>query len=180
MSIIDIPLDSVPFEDLGDHISRLKEYLRNATNPNEVASNGETCVSIALIFFKSEADVAILQSLLARGGNPNLPTPIRNFLRYMNAATTVAPLQYMIDAGLELNRVYTAEADFLSTGHHPFTMLDYAMDVRACLNKNRKPLSALAHKYAGTGLGARRRFVDDTISLLESHGAQHAPEQKPV
>jgi ankyrin repeat protein len=177
MNIIDIPLDSVPFDQLGDHIARLKEYLRSADDPNEAAANGSTCISIALLFCNEEEGIDILQSLLARGGNPNLPSPFQNYLACVTAATSLAPLEYLIDAGLELNEVYTAAPGFLLTEDRPFTMLDYALDLRAYLGKNRKPLAALTNKYAGGGFGQRRLFVENVIGLLQTHGAKRAADQ---
>jgi hypothetical protein len=59
MSVIDTPLDAVPFEQLPEHI-RQKEYLRNASDPNETAINGQTCVSIALTFCNNDEGIGIL------------------------------------------------------------------------------------------------------------------------
>lgn len=175
MSIIDIPLTDVPFDQLGRHIEDLKEYLRRADDPNEAGSNGQTCVSIAVQFCNTDDGIQILWSLLDRGGDPNRPNPIANFVGYTASATSLKPLEYMIDAGLELNEVYDPIPDLLGDGDCPFTLLDYVLSVQAYLNKNRKSLDHLANKYAG-GLGPRRRFVDDTIALLIRHGAKRAEE----
>jgi hypothetical protein len=106
MSIIDIPLDSVPHERLREHIQKLREYLSNAPDPNESAPDRNTCVSIAVRWCLDERGIETLGSLLARGGNPNLPSPWANFLSYTLVAKSTVPLEMMIDAGLRLNDIY--------------------------------------------------------------------------
>jgi hypothetical protein len=175
MSIIDIPLSDVPVESLQTHIQQLKDYLRNALEPNETSVDGSTCVSISLQFCDTEEGIQVLTSLLERGGDPNLPSPIYNFVTFTTVASSVAPLEYMLDAGLRVGDVYEPTAGLLSDGERPFTLLDYVLDIQVYLNRNRKTLGALADKYAG-GLGKRRRFIENVIELLTAHGAVRASE----
>jgi hypothetical protein len=174
---MDTPLDSVPAEELVEHIKGLREYVRNASDPNETGPNGRTCVSLALSFCGERDGVDILRSLLAKGGDPNRPTAVQNFITYTLVAKTTSPLALLISSGLDVNQIGTATGDSAFTGNGPFTMLDYALNIRAYLKKKRKSLSALANEHVGSGsFGARRQLIDDTIALLQAHGAKSASE----
>lgn len=175
MSLPELPNEVTSWEQVADYLTRLKSYLLNTNDPNEASANGRTCVAHAIGLCNTEEGIVILKSLLGKGGNPNLPSPFDNFQNYNMVAKSIEPLELLISAGLELNHVYTAEPGFLFTGDRPFTILDFAIDIQARLNKNRKSWSSLAKKYAG-GIGSRRRFIDDTVTLLESHGAKHAAD----
>jgi hypothetical protein len=174
MSILDRQLGEVPPEQLREHIIKLKDYLRNVADPNETSINGQTAISIALLFCFEEEEADIIGSLMSKGGNPNIPCPFQNFVRYTLGAKKISILQHMIDGGLQLNNTFTAEPEFNYLGSQPFTILDYTLDIQSQLNKNRV-WASLAKKYAG-GIGQRRRFIDETIALLKSHGAKQASE----
>lgn len=141
MSILDVKLTDVPFAELEDHVGHVKDYLRRTAQPNAVSATGDTAVSIALRFCNTEDGIQILRSLLDSGGNPNLPNPLRNFLTYTTVATTLVPLRYMSEAGLELNCVFAPKAGILMEGERPLTLLDYVCDIREYLNRNRGSLA---------------------------------------
>jgi hypothetical protein len=176
MNPLDIPLASVPPEQLVDHVRALKAYVRDVADPNATGDSGFTCLRIALSFCNTEDGEHLVTSLLERGADPNRPTAFANFYVFMLTATRITPLEHMIRAGLKLNEVYSAEPGVLPTGRSDsFTLLDLALDVEAYLNTRTKRFTDLVEKHAGP-LTGRRRFVADVIALLRSHGAIRAED----
>jgi hypothetical protein len=169
------PFLTVPPEERSEYIEKLKVHLRNTNEPNELVQKNLSLVTLAIILCRDEDGIDILRSLIARGGNPNIPTPFNNFLHYTLGGDSTEPLVLLIDAGLNLNQVYPAQPDVLLSEERPFTVLDYALDIQKELTKNKKVLSGIKKKF-GVNMNSRQRFIDETISLLKAHGAKCAAE----
>jgi hypothetical protein len=179
MNAFDTPIASVPHERLMDHMVALKEYLLTAPDPNAANADGQTCLLMALGFCVGEDGERLVASLLERGADPNRPSAMANFSVFMTAAKRVSPLERMIEAGLKLDEVYTVEPGLLPTGRGgEITLLDYALDVEAYLNKRTKNKAFVrtVEKHAGP-LTGRRRFVADVIELLRANGGASAADK---
>jgi hypothetical protein len=169
------PIEAVPPEELSEYIEELKVHLRNSNEPNQLVQKNLSWISIAIIFCRDEDGIDLLRSLLAKGGDPNQPSPFSNFFQYTLSADSTEPLVLLISAGLNLNQVYAAQPGFLLSEERPFTILDYALDIQKELVKNKRVLSGAQKKF-GVNMNSRQRFINETISLLKSHGAKCAAE----
>ena len=177
MSPLEIQLSSVPPDQLEEHFRRLKDYLRDTMTPNVPGLDGQTCLRLALVFCNDEGGEERIASLLKRGADPNVPNPFVNFQTFMMVAKCTEPLAMLIDAGMRLNEVYTADPALMPTGRRGhFTLLDYALDIEDYLNKRSKRFVEQLEKHAGP-LSGRRRFVADVIAMLKSHGGVSAPPE---
>ncbi len=179
MNPFDTPIASIPPERLLDHVVALKEHLFTTSEPNAANADGQTCLLMALGFCVGEDGEQLVASLLERGADPNRPSAMANFSTFMTAAKRVAPLARLIGAGMELNDVYTVEPGVLATGRGGrITLLDYALDVEAYLNRRSKNKAFVrtVEKHAGP-LSGRRRFVADVIELLKANGAASAADE---
>jgi hypothetical protein len=179
MNAFDTSITSVPPERLMGHLAALKQHLLATSDPNAVNPEGKTCLLMALGFCVFDDGDGLVTALLERGADPNRPSPIANFSTFMTAAKRVEPLERLIRAGLKLDDVYTVEPGLLPTGRGgQITLLDYALDVEAYLNRRarNKAFVRTVEKHAGP-LSGRRRFVADVIALLKANGAGSAADQ---
>jgi hypothetical protein len=159
-----------------DHVAALRQYLLTTPDSNAANVDGQTCLQLALAFCVDEDGERLAASLLERGADPNRPSPLANFSTFMTAAKRVSILERLIEAGLKLNEVFTVEPGLLPNGRSGrITLLDYALDVEAYLNKRtaNKAFVRTVEKHAGP-LNGRRRFVADVIALLRANGADSA------
>jgi hypothetical protein len=179
MNPLQVPIASVPPEELLDHMAALKAHLIAAPDPNAANVDGQTCLLLALGFCIDEEGERLVTSLLERGADPNRPSAMANFQTFMTAARQVAVLERLIEAGLNVNGVYTIEPGLLPTGRGGrITLLDYALDVDAYLNRRVKndAFVRTIKKHAGS-LSGRRRFVADVIAVLKANGAVSAMDE---
>ena len=154
---------------------RVRDYLRNASDPNEVDSDGRTLLLMAVcLCFEGEGE-SLVANLLERGADPNRPSPWVNFTMLLTMSNSLPLVRKFVDGGMRLNDVYDPSADKSAITKAPSTLLDHVCAIRDYISPKRKKLNALSEKHAG-GLGKRRRFIDETIALLESHGAKRAGE----
>jgi hypothetical protein len=174
MTPLDLSLESVPPEQLTEHMRRLREFIRTTPDPNASGPHGRTCLLFALAFNAEGDGKGIVKSLLDRGADPNRPSAFDVFGTFMTVGKHVEVLESLIRAGLKLNEVYTVEAGSLPTGRGGrVTLLDYALDVQAYLTGRQSKPKKRAEPLAG-----RRRFVADVISLLDVYGALSAAPGK--
>lgn len=176
MNPLDIPLSSVSPDQLVEHIRQLKEYIRNTTDPNRPGHDGQTCLQIALAYCNDEGGEDRIASLLERGADPNRPSAFAHFQTYILVAKRTEPLAMLIKAGLRLNDVYTIDPAYApSCPSGRITLLDWVLDAELYLKRRGKGFTKLVEKHAGPlALTGRRRFLADTIALLEEHGAVRA------
>ncbi len=174
MSLLDIQFDAIPWDRIAQHVQQLKEYIRVAPNPNEHDSLGQTCLTLALALCNDAEGEDLVCELLRRGADPNMPNALTNFLKYLGAAKRTMPLEGLIEAGLRLNDLYTVDPVHLPKGRTgKSTLLDFATDAQEYVSGRKTGLNKLAKKHA-VPLDGRRRFLADTVALLEAHGAVHA------
>jgi hypothetical protein len=175
MSVFDFPTPGASPDQIVAEMQRAREYLQNAPDPNEVGADGRTLLLLALILCSTGEGEPLVLSLLERGSDPNQPTPWVNFTTLLSVSNSLPLVKKFIESGLRLNEIYGVSYAKGGVTDGPSTLLDHACGVRDYISPKRKKLNALANKYAG-GLGKRRRFIDETIALLESHGAKRAVE----
>jgi hypothetical protein len=161
--------------DIVAEMERVREYIRNAPDPNETEANGRTLLQLALISYVTDEGKSLVADLLERGADPNRPTAWANFTLLLTVSNSLPLVQAFVDRGLRLNDVYRTSIEKGALTEGPSTLLDYVYAIRDYISPRRKKLNALANKYAG-GLGKRRRFIDETIALLESRGAKRAQD----
>ena len=171
MSPLDVPLETIPPDQVAAHLDRVKEFISTTDQPNAMGADGRTCLFWAFTFCLEPDGEERVAALLKRGANPNLPTALANFVTFMTAAKRTDLLELMLEAGLELNGIYEVDSAFMPTqraGH--CTLLDYAMDVEAYLNKRSQRSIKLIEKHAGP-LTGRRLFVAKVIAMLKAREA---------
>lgn len=174
MNPLDVPLSSLPPDQVAEHVRRLKEYIQDPPDPNVLGHDGQTCLRVALAFCNDEGGEDRIASLLQRGADPNLPNAFVHFQTYIMVAKRTEPLAMLIKAGLRLNDVYTIDPAYVPTcPSGRITLLDYVLDAEARLNKRSKRFVKFVEKHAGP-LTGRRRFLADTVAMLRSHGAVRA------
>lgn len=176
MSVFDFPTPGLTARDMLAEKQRVQGYIRQAPDPNEAGENGRTLLTLALMTcFEGEGE-DLVWDLLGRGADPNQPSAWANFTGLLTVSCSLPLVREFVGRGLRLNDVYEAaewQAGGLLAG--PSTVLDYAYAVRDYVAPKRKAVNRLANKYAG-GLGKRRRFIDETIALLETSGAKRAAD----
>lgn len=116
----DVPLSSVPPDQLAEHIRQLKEYIRETTDPNRPGHDGQTCLRLALAYCNDEGGEDRIASLLERGADPNRPNAFVYFQTYVPTCPS--------------GRI---------------TLLDYVLDAEAYLNRRSKGFIKFAEKHAG-------------------------------
>ncbi len=175
MNVFSFPTPGASADQLVAEMHRVREYLQNAADPNEASRDGRTLLLLALVLYSHGDGEPLVVSLLERGADPNQPTPWANFIMLVSVSESLGLVRKFIERGLRLNDLY--EASYAQGGltDGPSTLLDHLYGIRDYISPKRKKLNAQANKYAG-GLGKRRRFIDETIALLESHGAKRAAE----
>ncbi len=173
--VIDTDTSLLKADEWDVYIRDLKDYLRNADDPNEIATNGRSLLNIALPWASNSEGQDIVIGLLRRGADPNYPLGFLNFSMALTICNSVELVNAMLAAGLRVNDVFrSADADFVDDKDR-FTILDYATGIANYLGRKKKPLTRLASK-TGTSLGGRYRFIDETINLLRQAGARTATE----
>jgi hypothetical protein len=175
MSVFDFPTPGASPDQIIAEMHRVREHLHNAPDPNEVGGNGRSLLSLALVLCSTGEGESLVQSLLERGADPNKPTPWANFTTLLSVSNSLPLVKKFIEGGLRLNEVYEVSYAAGGVTDGPSTLLDHLYGIREYISPKRKKLDALVKKHAG-GLGKRRRFIDDTIALLESRGAKRATE----
>ena len=174
MNPLSLSFNSVPHDQFDAHLQRVMDHIRDTDQPNFVGAEGQTCLLLALALVNTEGGDARIGSLLQRGADPNLPTAMANFQAYMTNAKQTNALAMLIDAGMKLNVIYAVEPETMPTQRAGLcTLLDYALDVEAYLNRRSKRFIKTVEKHAGP-LSSRRRIVTDSIELLRSRGALSA------
>lgn len=174
MSIFEFPTSGATAGEIVAEKCRVQEYIRAATDPNESGENGRTLLTLALMLCFEDRGEELVWDLLRRGADPNRPSAWANFTGLLTVSSSLPLVQEFVSRGLQLNDVYEGvekQTGGLLTG--PSTLLDYAQAVRSYIAPKREKANRLADKYAG-GLGKRRRFIDETIALLEAAGAKRA------
>ena len=175
MNVFDLPTPGAPYQQLAAELREIRKYLVDPADPNETAGDGRTLLLLALGLCVDSEGEALAMRLLERGADPNKPTPCAIFTKLLTASNSLPLVTKLVECGLRLNDVYdlSRAQGWLTDG--PSTLLDHAYAIRDSISPKRKNLDALANKYAG-GLGGRRRFIDETIALLELHGAKRASD----
>ncbi|NNJ27303.1 hypothetical protein [Alienimonas chondri] len=174
MSVFDFPTPGAASGDLLAQKRRVQDYVREASDPNEAGENGRTLLTLALLTCFEGQGEELVVDLLRRGADPNRPSAWANFTSLLTVSCSLPLVREFVDAGLRLNDVYRIDGQ--QTGGllaGPCTVLNYADAVRDSIAPKRKTANQLADRYAG-GLGPRRRFIDESIALLESSGAERA------
>jgi hypothetical protein len=174
MSVFDFLSRAWP-DDLVDQMHLVRDYIRNAQDPNEAGANGRTLLSLALILCVVGEGEALVTELLERGADPNRPSAWTNFTQVLRLSNSLPLVKKFVDCGLRLNEVYSVSIENGGLSEGPSTLLDHLYAIRDYISPRRKQLNALLDKHAG-GLGKRRRFIEETIAMLESHGAKRAQE----
>ena len=177
MSVFDFPTPGAAADDLLAQRRRVQEYVRDAADPNETGGDGRTLLTLALLTCFDGDGEELVSDLLARGADPNRPSAWANFTTLLTVSCSPPLVRDFVDRGLRLNEVF--DVDGPQTGGllaGPATLLDYACAVRDSVAPKGRA-DRLAKKYAG-GLGPRRRFLDETIALLEASGAERAVDLK--
>lgn len=178
MSVFEFPSNCDTADEIIAQKLQVQKYIRTAADPNEIGSNGRTLLQLALVCCFEGAGESDVSDLLDRGADPNKPTAWANFTALLLASNSIALVKKFIETGLRLNDVYDIDPETGGMTIGPATLLDHAYAIRDYISPKRKKVNALANKYAG-GLGKRRRFIDETIALLESSGAKRAADLKP-
>jgi hypothetical protein len=177
MNVFDFPPSGASVDEIIAAKHRVWDYILNARDPNEAGDNGRTLLLLALMMCYGGKGESLVSDLLERGADPNRPSAWANFTLLLTVSNSLPLVRKLIDSGLKLNEVHEVDPEQrglgLTTG--PSTLLDHAYAIRGYISPKRKKLNALANKHAG-GLGKRRRFIDETIALLESRGAKRAQE----
>jgi hypothetical protein len=174
MEIFDFPTTGATARDILAEKQRVQDYIREAPDPNETGKNGRTLLTLALMTCFEGQGEDLVWDLLCRGADPHRPSAWANFTGLLTVSCSLPLVRELVTRGLRLNDVY--EGGEQQTGGlliGPSTVLDYALAVRNYIAPKRKAVNQLANKYAG-GLGKRRRFIDETIALLEASGAKRA------
>jgi hypothetical protein len=157
------------------HFQRVREYIQHSADPNETGEDGQTLLLLALSFSSTDEGEDLVTGLLDRGANPNKPSSWAIFTKALSVSNSLALVTKLIQNGLCLNEVYEVSYAKGGVTDGPSTLLDHLYGIRDYIAPKRKKLGAITKKYAG-GLGKRRRFIDETIALLESRGAKRAVE----
>lgn len=175
MSVFDFPASCTTADEFIAAKQRVEDYIRKAADPNEAGDNGRTLLELALLMCFEGKGESLVMELLVRGADPNRPSPWQTFTTFLIGSNSIELVREFIARGLRLNDVYEvpSEAGGLTAG--PTTLLDHVYAIRDGIAPKRKKLNALAKKYAG-GLGKRRRFIDETIALLEASGGKRAQD----
>ena len=173
MNVFAFPTPGAPYEQVVTELREIEKYLQDPPNPNEAASDGRTLLLLALGLCAGDEGESLAMRLLERGADPKKPTPWATFTKLLMASNSSPLVTKLVDCGLRLNDVYEVNRaeGWLTDGRT--TLLDHAYAVRDYISPKRRKLNALANKYAG-GMGGRRRFIDETIAILESRGAKRA------
>src|SRR5262245_6250687 len=166
MSVFDFPTADASPEEIIAEIRRVREYLRNAPDPNETGSDGRTLLLLALTLCASAKAMgelgydlegeALVMDLLQRGADPNRPSAWVNFTMALSVSQSLSLMKKLIDSGLSLNEVYEVSHAQGAMTDGRSTLLDHLYGIRDYISPKRKKLNELANKYAG-GLGERRR-----------------------
>jgi hypothetical protein len=172
MNLFQFPENAASTEEITQWMHCLEEHFQQTPNPNECGANGRTLLQMALLLCSSAGKEKLAIDLLDRGANPNKPTPWTIFTSAMTSSNSTRLISKLIECGLELNRVFEEKHESRLTDG-PATLLDYACGLRDYLSPKHRGRTTLARKHAG-GIGKRRQFIEDTIELLESHGAKRA------
>lgn len=175
MNVFDFPLPGATLSDIISHKQEVQEYIRSAVDPNEAGANGRTLLELAMMTCFEGRGEDLVSDLLRRGADPNKPSPWAIFVGFLTVSNSASLAKEFIDHGLRLNDVFEVDSQAGGLVEGRSTLLDYACAVRDYVAPKRKKVNALANKYAG-GLGKRRRFIDETIALLEAAGAKRAAE----
>jgi hypothetical protein len=176
MSIFDFPTPGATAGEIIADMDRVRAHLRAAPDPNEAGANGRTLLTLALVTCFEGRGEELVSDLLHRGADPNRPSAWANFTSLLTVSHSLPLVREFISRGMRLNDVYEGMDE--ATGRlvvGPSTLLDYAYALRDYIAPDRKKVNSLADKYAG-GLGKRRRFIDETIALLEASGAKRAAD----
>jgi hypothetical protein len=163
------------WEEVTDWGRRVRQYIRNAADPNEAGDDGRTLLLTALAFCSTAEGEQLVTSLLDRGADPNKPTAWAIFTTLITVSNSLPLVKKLLDNGLRINESYEVNCADGELVDGPATILDHLYAVQNRIAPARKRLNALASDHAG-GLGKRRRFIAETIALLESHGAKRAAE----
>ena len=177
MSVFEFPTFGATTDEMLAEKLRVQEYVRAAADPNEEGGNGRTLLTLALMTCFEGRGEELVWDLLRRGADPNRPSAWANFTGLLTVSNSLPLVREFVSRGLRLNYIYEGVEE--QTGgllNGPSTLLDYAHAVRDYVAPKRNKVNILAEKYAG-GLGKRRRFLNDTIVLLEAAGAERAANQ---
>ena len=177
MSIFSFPIPGATTAEISAARQKVHEYVRTAGDPNEAGENGRTLLLMALLTCFEGDGEAIVADLLARGADPNRPSPWATFTTLLTVSESVSLVRLFIESGLRLNDVYEVDGQAGGIIHGPVTLLDHLDAIWAQISPKRKNYDALAKRHAG-GLGKRRRFIQETITLLESAGAGRSCERE--
>lgn len=174
MTPLDVSIATIAPDQLEAHVADIKRFICETNEPNAIGADDRMCLSWALAFCYEPNGEERVASLLKRGADPNLPTAWSNFVTFMTAASRTEPLQLMIEAGLDLNAVYELDDELMLTQPAgSYTLLDYALNVEAYLNRRDKRWVKKIDKHTGPPTG-RRLFVAEVIAMLKEHGATSA------
>lgn len=175
MNVFDFPVSGATLSEVISHKQQVQDHIRNAADPNETGGNGRTLLELAIMTCFEGRGEDLVSDLLRRGAEPNRPSPWAIFVGVLMMSNSVSLVKELLDHGLRLNDVFEVEEATGGLVNGPSTILDHAYAVRDYIAPKRKKIDALANKYAG-GLGRRRRFIDETIAVLESAGAKRAAD----
>jgi hypothetical protein len=176
MSIFDFPTPDASAGEIVAEKCRVQEYIRAAPDPNEAGENDRTLLTLALMICFDGRGEELVWDLLRRGADPNRPSAWANFTGLLTVTSSLPLVREFVSRGLRLNDLYEGveeQTGGLLVG--PTTLLDYVHAVRGYIAPKRRKINSLADRYAG-GLGKRRRFIDETIALLEASGAKRAAD----
>jgi hypothetical protein len=175
MTVFDFPTPGLTSQELYAQKMQVRNYIRDATDPNESGANGRSLLLLSLIgCFEGDGE-SVVSDLLNRGADPNLPSPWNTFVTLLSVSNSLPLVKQFVDRGLRINDVYEIDKENGGLTRGPTTLLDHLYGVRAYIAPKRKKINALADKYAG-GLGSRRKFIDEAIAFLESRGAKRAAD----
>lgn len=176
MNVFDDPPQGAPAAEVLARRAATLRALRAAPDPNEAGPDGRTLLTVALMNCVEGDGEDVVVDLLRRGADPNRPSAWTNFTTLLTVSASFPLVREFLDRGLRLDEVYEdvgPQTGGLLTG--PATLLDYADAVGRFLAPRRSKPARAARKHAG-GLGGRRRFIEETIHLLEDAGATRAAD----
>jgi hypothetical protein len=89
MSVFDFPTPDLTSQELYAQKMKVRNYIRDATDPNESGENGRSLLLLSLIgCFEGDGE-SVVSELLNRGADPNLPSPWTTFVTLLSVSNSL-------------------------------------------------------------------------------------------